>query len=248
MSDILLQANVPLHFVSDMAMMKKQFLPENRTAQRKASTAVNIGLVSLMKMAAFAQGHFCCNSNTRLGCSESSDQDPGLTISIDLVDHVLQLGFGRVLSQRPHHGAQLLGRDRPISVLVEQRERLLEFCNAFTQTSWCSSYASVLIFEKYVCTLQFASPAGLSTSYRPYWMKIHHQSESSGGVNLPAICSSVNWSACKERKRDMNKSDQLLRTLAQTTAPDTAPSAKHQFCARHCTVYQSLRCRQQDQI
>lgn len=43
-----------------------------------------------------------------------------------LVDHVLQLSLGGVLAQRPHDGAQLLGRDGAIAVLVEQGERLLE--------------------------------------------------------------------------------------------------------------------------
>jgi len=37
----------------------------------------------------------------------------------------LQLGFRRVLPQGPHDGAQLLGRDRAVAVLVEQGERLL---------------------------------------------------------------------------------------------------------------------------
>jgi hypothetical protein len=49
-----------------------------------------------------------------------------LTVGVDLVDHVLELGLGRVLAQRPHDGAQLLGRDGAVAVLVEQREGLLE--------------------------------------------------------------------------------------------------------------------------
>ncbi len=52
-----------------------------------------------------------------------------LTISIDLVDHVLQLGLGRVLSQRPHHGAQLLAGDCTVSILVKQCEGFSELCN-----------------------------------------------------------------------------------------------------------------------
>jgi hypothetical protein len=38
----------------------------------------------------------------------------------------LELGLGGVLAQRPHDGAQLLGRDGAVAVLVEQREGLLE--------------------------------------------------------------------------------------------------------------------------
>ncbi len=43
-----------------------------------------------------------------------------------LVDHVLQLGLGRVLTQRAHDSSQLLGGDGAITVLVEKGERLLE--------------------------------------------------------------------------------------------------------------------------
>lgn len=41
------------------------------------------------------------------------------TVSVDLVDHVLELSLGGVLSKRPHDGAQLLGGDGAIAVLVE---------------------------------------------------------------------------------------------------------------------------------
>ena len=54
---------------------------------------------------------------------------PILTIGVDLIDHVLQLGLGGVLSQGTHDGSQLLGGDGAISVLVEQREGLFEFGN-----------------------------------------------------------------------------------------------------------------------
>ena len=50
------------------------------------------------------------------------------TVCIHLVDHVLQLGLRGVLSQRPHHCAQFFGGDGAVTVLVEQRERLLELC------------------------------------------------------------------------------------------------------------------------
>jgi hypothetical protein len=49
-----------------------------------------------------------------------------LTIGIDLVDHILQLGLGRILSQGPHDGAQLLGGDGAVAVLVKEGEGLLE--------------------------------------------------------------------------------------------------------------------------
>ena len=49
-----------------------------------------------------------------------------LTVSINLVDHVLELGFCRVLSQGPHNCSQLLGGDGAIAILVEKGECLLE--------------------------------------------------------------------------------------------------------------------------
>mmetsp|Transcript_7993 Transcript_7993/g.18713 ORF Transcript_7993/g.18713 Transcript_7993/m.18713 type:complete len:210 (+) Transcript_7993:141-770(+) len=49
-----------------------------------------------------------------------------VAVSVDLVDHVLQLSLGRVLAERAHHGAELLGGDGAIAVLVEQGEGLLE--------------------------------------------------------------------------------------------------------------------------
>lgn len=49
-----------------------------------------------------------------------------ITISIDLVDHVLQLGLCRVLPERPHDSSQFFGSDGAIAVLIEQRKGLLE--------------------------------------------------------------------------------------------------------------------------
>lgn len=46
-----------------------------------------------------------------------------------LVNHVLQLGLCGVLAQGAHDGAQLLGGDGAIAVLVEQGEGLLELCD-----------------------------------------------------------------------------------------------------------------------
>jgi hypothetical protein len=42
------------------------------------------------------------------------------------VDHVLELGLGGVLAERAHDGAELLGGDGSIAVLVKEREGLLE--------------------------------------------------------------------------------------------------------------------------
>ena len=52
--------------------------------------------------------------------------DPGTRFScgIRLVDHVLELSLGRVLAEGPHHGAELLGGDGTIAVLVEEGESL----------------------------------------------------------------------------------------------------------------------------
>mmetsp|Transcript_2883 Transcript_2883/g.5327 ORF Transcript_2883/g.5327 Transcript_2883/m.5327 type:complete len:259 (+) Transcript_2883:596-1372(+) len=49
-----------------------------------------------------------------------------VAVSIDFVDHVLKLGFGRVLTKRPHNSPKLLGGDRSIAILVEEGKGLLE--------------------------------------------------------------------------------------------------------------------------
>merc|ERR1740121_2443437 len=49
-----------------------------------------------------------------------------IAIGVDLVDHVLELSLCWILSKRPHHCAQLLGRDGAIAILVKEREGLLE--------------------------------------------------------------------------------------------------------------------------
>lgn len=77
-----------------------------------------------------------------------------LTISIHLIDHVLQLSLSGVLSQRAHHSAKLFGSDCTITVLVKQWERLLELCT-LTDTNivsmpWLFRFdtdASLLIFQ-----------------------------------------------------------------------------------------------------
>ena len=55
-----------------------------------------------------------------------------------LIDHVLQLGLRGVLTERTHHGSQLLGRDRAITILVEQGEGLLELSNLLLGKLVCS--------------------------------------------------------------------------------------------------------------
>ena len=42
-----------------------------------------------------------------------------IPISIYLIYYVLQLSLGRVLSQGPHDGPQLLGGDSSVAILVE---------------------------------------------------------------------------------------------------------------------------------
>lgn len=63
---------------------------------------------------------------------EFREVNGAVVVGVDLVDHVLQLGFRRVLAQRAHHGAELFGRDLAIAVLVlfggwQGRKRSAEF-------------------------------------------------------------------------------------------------------------------------
>ena len=52
---------------------------------------------------------------------------PELTISINFIDHILQFGLCRILSQWPHDCTQLLGCNCAIAVFVKQWECLFEF-------------------------------------------------------------------------------------------------------------------------
>ena len=42
-----------------------------------------------------------------------------LTVSIDLIDHVLQLSLGGILTQWSHDCSKLLGGDGAVAILVE---------------------------------------------------------------------------------------------------------------------------------
>ena len=50
-------------------------------------------------------------------CGQQDDKlrtgevDGPIVVGIDLVDHVLELRLGRILTKRAHHSAQLLGSD-----------------------------------------------------------------------------------------------------------------------------------------
>ena len=52
--------------------------------------------------------------------------DGSVSVSIDLVDHVLELGLCGVLAEGAHDGTKLLGGDGAIAILIEQGEGLLE--------------------------------------------------------------------------------------------------------------------------
>jgi hypothetical protein len=54
------------------------------------------------------------NQYSRMSCEfvgRTWKVDRAIVISINLVDHVLQFGLGRVLTKRSHDGTQLLGGD-----------------------------------------------------------------------------------------------------------------------------------------
>mmetsp|Transcript_2178 Transcript_2178/g.7340 ORF Transcript_2178/g.7340 Transcript_2178/m.7340 type:complete len:210 (+) Transcript_2178:1150-1779(+) len=57
---------------------------------------------------------------------ELGEVDRAVAVGVDFVDHVGQLGFRRVLPEGTHHGAELLGGDGAVAVLVEEGEGLLE--------------------------------------------------------------------------------------------------------------------------
>ena len=52
------------------------------------------------------------------GRSHTREIDGAVVVSVNLIDHVLQLRLGRVLAQRAHNGTQLLGGDLACVVFV----------------------------------------------------------------------------------------------------------------------------------
>merc|ERR1712057_41647 len=62
---------------------------------------------------------------------ELGEVNGAAAVVIDLVDYVVQLGLRGGLAKRTQDGAQLLGGDGSIAVLVEKQESLLEFGNLF---------------------------------------------------------------------------------------------------------------------
>lgn len=51
-----------------------------------------------------------------------------IAVLVNVVNHLLQVFFGRVLTQAAHYITQLLCCDRAAIVLVKQAEGVLEFC------------------------------------------------------------------------------------------------------------------------
>merc|ERR1719506_895979 len=68
--------------------------------------------------------HLTCHERQEL-----REVNGSVTISVDLVDHILELSLGRVLTKGTHDCAQLLGGDGAIAILVEEGEGLLELSN-----------------------------------------------------------------------------------------------------------------------
>eukprot|EP00092_Neocalanus_flemingeri_P021680 GFUD01023518.1.p1 GENE.GFUD01023518.1~~GFUD01023518.1.p1 ORF type:complete len:103 (+),score=7.18 GFUD01023518.1:99-407(+) len=64
-------------------------------------------------------------------CQELRKVNGSVPVCVHLVDHVLQFSLSGVLPEGPHDGPQLFGGDSAVTVLVEQREGLLEFGNLF---------------------------------------------------------------------------------------------------------------------
>ena len=58
------------------------------------------------------------------------------TVYVDLVDHILKLAFGWILTQRPHNRSQFTRADCTVSILIKQTERLAEF--------WTTNYYNTM--------------------------------------------------------------------------------------------------------
>lgn len=53
-----------------------------------------------------------------MGLELTREVDSSVVVSVHLVDHVLELRLARVLAERAHDGAQLLGGDLTCAVLL----------------------------------------------------------------------------------------------------------------------------------
>ncbi len=51
------------------------------------------------------------------------------TVDVDLVDHFAYFGFRRLLPQTVHHRQQFFRRDKPVTVLIKERESLAQLYN-----------------------------------------------------------------------------------------------------------------------
>ena len=59
-----------------------------------------------------------------------------LTIGVNFVDHVLKFGLSRILTQRPHDGAELLGGDGAIAIFVEEGEGFTDLLDFILSEAW----------------------------------------------------------------------------------------------------------------
>ena len=76
--------------------------------------------------------------------------DGSVTVGIDLIDHVLELSLGWVLTKGAHDSTKFLGGDGAITVLIEEGESFLELSNLFfSQIVSHSVVALILILSKF---------------------------------------------------------------------------------------------------
>lgn len=66
--------------------------------------------------------------------ARTREVDGAIVVSVDLVDHILQLRLGRVLAQWSHDCAELLGGDLSYTAFV-----LVLSCSVYLETSQTSS-------------------------------------------------------------------------------------------------------------
>merc|ERR1711998_665155 len=86
------------------------------------SNTLKASLLSSSESVSFILGH---------QVEELGKVDGSGGVSIDFVDHVLELSLGGVLPEGAHHSPQLLGGDGAVAILVEKGEGLFEFGDLF---------------------------------------------------------------------------------------------------------------------
>ena len=174
--------------------------------------------------------HFFHFLPSSLAYTARAQNESELTISIHLVDHVLQLGLRWILSKRPHHRAQFFGGDGAVTILVEQWERLFELCTkkegniVFTTpnfSSFTQNWALGLVCCNTILSVQSSQLA------EPLW--------TDPGLKKWNLCARADLNSKKKKKRGGEGADGewISKNLRPSPVPRKRQKKKKQQKSHH---------------